>query len=215
MTSCSANDDNPIDIEGNVPCVGNVMGKEFGELTSAEVGWVIALDGKVYKNPDAATAAGTEAVAMLAYINDRIYYQSIFGQAIQLTCSEEMNWNEANEYVKSLPEIKHATWSLPSMDFWTNIVKGCAIDGDLKTVTEQKMTPINGFKTKFEATGAKWQNGWYWTMKQEGTDQAYLVSADIVGTQLPQLVIGNPAPKTYPYAVRACLWFGVTKKIQQ
>ena len=64
ISSCS-NDDNAVDIDGDVPNVGVATVKNFTELTTAEFGWVIATDGKAYLNSAAATAAGTQAVAFI------------------------------------------------------------------------------------------------------------------------------------------------------
>ena len=199
MTSCSK-EDNPVD---DVPSVGQTTVKELSVLTAAEIGWVIADDSKAYPNAAAARAAGAEPLAMLAYVGPFTTY----GLAIQLRFTCDVNWNEANQYVKNLPQINNAQWSLPTKEDWKNMVTACKVSGDLETVTETSMKPINGFKNKFEATGEAWENCWYWTKDEDGSDRAYLVSADIKNSPNPQLVVGNSEPKSYPYAARAVLKF--------
>jgi hypothetical protein len=177
--------------------------KELSELKTAEIGWVIADDSKAYPNADAARAAGAEPLAMFAYVGPLTTY----GVAIQLHFTSDVNWNEANQYVKNLPDIHGAQWQLPTKEEWKGMVTGCKVSEDLKTVTEMKMTPINGFKNKFEATGETWEDLWYWTNDEDGSDRAYLVSASIQNPSLTQLIFGNSEPKSYPYAARAVLWF--------
>lgn len=201
MTSCSK-EDNPVD---DVPSVGQTTVKELSVLTTEEIGWVIADDSKAYPNAAAARAAGAEPLAMMAYVGPLTTY----GLAIQLRFTCDVNWNEANQYVKNLPQINNAQWSLPTKEEWKNMVTACKVSEDLKTVTEMKMTPINGFKNKFEATGEAWEDLWYWTKDEDGSDRAYVVSASIQNPSLTQLRFGNSEPKSYPYAARAVLYFSL------
>ena len=205
MTSCSK-EDNPVVDNSDIPSVGVMTVKELDELTTAEIGWVIAADGKAYMNPAAATAAGTEALAMVAHIYDKNAVGPSASLAVQLSCSPEyMNWEDANKYVQSLPEVSTAAWVLPSQIDWKNMFQSCAIDGDLTTVTDQQMKPIEGFKAKIVATGMGWENGWYWTSTEDG-DRAGLVGPDILLPTTPYAHFSD-APKSYPYCVRACLQF--------
>ena len=186
-----------------MPSVGQTTVKELSELTTAEIGWVIADDSKAYPNAAAARDAGAEPLAMFAYAGPS------WGLAIQLSFISDVNWNEANQYVNNLPNIYHAQWFLPTKEEWKDMVTACKVSGDLETVTETSMKPINGFKNKFEATGGAWEDCWYWTKDEDGSDRAYLVSASIKYSPNPQLVIGNSEPKSYPYAARAVLWISL------
>ncbi len=204
MTSCSSDDDDPAG--GSVPNVGQgaVSVKEFGQLTKSDLGWVIGADSKAYANVAAAAASNTEALAVITIVNDDAG-QYVYAEALQLNCAQDLTWNEANEYVHGLPKIKNAAWTLLSVKQLKQMLSACAIEGDLTTTTEVKMSPISGFKSKYDATGSTWQNGWYWTSDVASSDQAYIVAADITGTFLPYALFGNPAPKNYPYSARGVL----------
>ena len=210
FTSCTA-EDNPVgNVPGDVPNVGATTVKELSELTTAEVGWVIAADGKAYMNSAAAKAANTEALAMFSCITESVD-GSHWGYAIQITDCPfmEVSWEEAKEYVKSLPEVEGANWYLPDVADWEEIFKGCAITGDATERTDNSMKPINGFRDKMLAACPGWQNAWYWTSAVEGSSNAW-----IVGFNLKTLYEGEDAsasfanePQSYPYSVRGLLIF--------
>jgi hypothetical protein len=133
MTSCTV-EDNPVVDTPDIPGgVGQTQVKEIRKLTTAEIGWVIAADSKAYPNAAAATDAGTEPLAMVASIKDSK------GLAIQLTLSEDINFDKAKEYVDNLPKLNGATWILPSLTDWQDIFAGCAVKGDATEFTNGKI----------------------------------------------------------------------------
>jgi len=203
MTSCTV-EDNPVVTPPDIPGgVGRAQVKEIGELTIAEIGWVIAADSKAYPNAAAATVAGTEPLAMVASI------KGSEGLAIQLTLSEDINYDAAKEYVRSLPKVKSASWGLPSLREWQDMFVGCAVKGDATEFTNGKMKPIDGFRDKFAATGITWVNRWFWTSDTEG-DRAVIVGTNIF--EFSTQAQTNTEPKSYPYWTRGCLYFSVTQK---
>ena len=203
MTSCTV-EDNPVVTPPDIPGgVGQTQGKEIRKLTTAEIGWVIAADSKAYPNAAAATAAGTEPLAMVASI------KGSKGLAIQLTLSEDINYDAAKEYVGSLPKVESASWDLPSQLDWQDMFVGCAVKGDATGFTNGKMKPIDGFRDKFAATGITWVNRWFWT--SDTVDNR----AVIVGTNIFEFSTQaqtNTEPKSYPYWTRGCLKFEVSQK---
>ena len=203
MTSCTV-EDNPVVDTPDIPGgVGQTQVKEIGELTTAEIGWVIAADSKAYPDAAAATDAGTDPLAMVASIKDSK------GLAIQLTLSEDINFDKAKEYVDNLPKLNGATWILPSLTDWQDIFAGCAVKGDATGFTNGKMKPIDGFRDKFAATGITWVNRWFWTSSTEG-DRAVIVGTNIF--EFSTQAQTNTEPKSYPYWTRGCLKFEVTQK---
>lgn len=203
MTSCTV-EDNPVVDTPDIPGgAGQTQAKEIGELTTAEIGWVIAADSKVYPTTAAATAAGTEPLAMVASIKDSK------GLAIQLTLSEDINYDKAKEYVESLPKVKSAYWDLPSRLDWQDIFAGCAVKGDATEFTNGIIKPIDGFRDKFAATGITWVNRWFWTSDTEG-NRAVIVGTNIFKFSTQAML--NTEPQSYPYWTRGCLKFEVTQK---
>ena len=199
LTSCSGDDDNPVD-NPEPPSVGQATVKELLNLTKEDIGWVIGTDGKAYMNVAAATSAGTEPLAMVAYIDN---YQAL---AIQITESpQEVSWEDANAYINSLPKFKHTVWELPSKWSWLYMLEGCAIEGDMTTVTAQKLQPIEGFQAKIAATGMGWQTNWYWTSTEVGKSATIMAIDILQGGEAPPYALINTAPKSYPYGVRGCL----------
>ena len=210
MTSCS-NDDNPVDLPGDEPSVGGATVKELSELTTAEIGWVIAADGKAYMNSAAATAAGTEALAMLGYFNEGLD-GSIWGRAIQITdCPLEVSWEDAKAYIKTLPKFEGASWFMPEVGDWEYLFRGCAIKGDAtERLNNNIMKPINGFRDKMLAACPGWQNYWYWTSTEEGSSNAWIVGPAIKYTEGHDAsALFNNESKSYEYAVRGFLYFWV------
>ena len=206
MTSCTV-EDNPVVDTPDIPGgVGQTQVKEIGELTTAEIGWVIAADSKAYPDAAAATDAGTDPLAMVASIKDSK------GLAIQLTLSEDINYDAAKEYVESLPKVESAYWILPSRLDWQDIFAGCAVKGDATEFTNGKIKPIDGFRDKFAATGITWVNRWFWTSDTDGnrTDRAVIVGTNIFEFSTQAML--NTEPKSYPYWTRGCLKFEVTQK---
>ena len=209
MTSCSANDDNPV-TPPNIPGgVGQAQVKELSELTTAEIGWVIAADSKAYPNAATAKETGTEPLAMVASI------KGTEGLAIQVTCSEDMSYDDAKKYIESLPKVQgHARWELPSLSDWVNMLAGCAVEGDATGFTGGKMEPVIGFRDKFAAAGLTWENRWFWTSTSDDQNSDLTV---IVGTNIfynwggtPQVLIST-ASKSLPYWTRGLLYFEVAQ----
>lgn len=210
FTSCTVEDTPVGDVPGDVPNVGGATVKALSELTKADVGWVIATDGKAYLNPAAATAAGTEAVAMFGCITESVD-GSHWGYAIQITDGPnmEVSWEEAKEYIKSLPKVEGANWYLPDVADWEAIFKGCAVTGDATERTGNSMKPINGFRDKMLAACPGWGNYWYWTSAVEGSSNAWIVSITLKTLHEGENASASFAnePQSYPYSVRGLLIF--------
>jgi hypothetical protein len=144
----------------------------------ANLGDFLGADGFIYANTAAATATGTTAVAMIAYLGNESDCTN--GLAIELSSSlESKKWddNEAKNYAESLTAVPGGTWRLPSKADWQNMFLACRKDGDASSATDD-MNPIAGFKEKIAATGISWISGLYWTASASGS-KAWYLSVDL------------------------------------
>lgn len=121
MTSCSSNDDNPV--EGDVPNVGQGTVKELKDLRSSDVGWVIGADGKAYSSGWQAMANHTETVAVLTYISitpdDVLHFLAIaFRDEKETIGGYTFNWQDAKARCEAKDKIAGCEWRLPSMKDW-------------------------------------------------------------------------------------------------
>lgn len=152
---------------GGVNCTGSVSGYPFTKnnyytatltLTppyyaamNSDIGKVIATDGNIYANKDAAEAAGTTAEAMIAYVG-RVEEVCEHGLAISLTDVYEFQATLAQaqgDYIfptwnSSSHAVTGATWHLPTIEEWQYMLWG-------KVITES--TSIASFQTLLEAVG--------------------------------------------------------------
>lgn len=140
------------------------------KATTEDIGKLIGADGNIYDDKAAAEAAGTTAVAMIAYVNGSN------GLAIQLnSIPVEKNWADAKTYAEGLntsTPIAGGTWRLPSKEDWQNMFLGCAVSGDVSA--SDSMNPIAGFKEKIAATGITWKSDAYWSSTPSGSSAWYV-----------------------------------------
>ena len=102
-------------------------GKAAAAATAEDQGKLIAANGKIYDTQDAATLAGTTAVAKIIYVGsstDNSTYTH--GLALALTDeSSEMQWSTAiiTCFAKNtLLAVTDASWMLPSMAQWNQMI---------------------------------------------------------------------------------------------
>ena len=176
--------------------------KAAKDATAEDMGKVIGADGNIYDDADAATAANTTAVAMIAYVGNGSDCTN--GLAIQLNASpESMNWNDAKTYASGLTAVPGGTWRLPSKADWQNMFLGCAKSGDASSASDM-MNPIAGFKEKIAATGTTWQTDGYWSSTPSGSD-AWSVGVFLAGSYARADFYEDDS--SYPFSVLGCLAF--------
>ena len=102
-------------------------GKAAAAATAEDQGKLIAANGKIYDTQDAATLAGTTAVAKIIYVGsstDNSTYTH--GLALALTDeSSKMQWSTAiiTCFAKNtLFAVTDASWMLPSMAQWNQMI---------------------------------------------------------------------------------------------
>ena len=182
--------------------------------TAEDIGKVIGADGKIYANAAAAIAAGTTAVAMIAYVGSDL--NCAHGLAIQLNSKPaERDWGGAKTYAAGLTKVIGGTWRLPSNADWQNMFLACRKDGDASGTLDDmnpqisnSMYPIIGFKEKILATGISWMSAYYWSSTDVGGDsgEAWIVGLHLVGYDKPDASFCGDG-KQRSHRVLACLAF--------
>ena len=171
--------------------------------TASDLGKVLCTDGSIYENVSAATTAGKEAVAMIAYVDET----NKNGLALALTDEDGMTWDNSSpsNKGKTAPEICSAlntskavtggTWKLPSQDEWKQMFS--ANGGNEESYT--------GLKTAIGNAGgtALVEGDDYWSSSEVDDWDAWLVN----------LADGNASwdtyGKHYSRCIRACLAFDI------
>ena len=165
--------------------------KPLSAAASGDEGKLAGQDGKIYATAEAATAAGTTAVAKIIYVGsstgDATYTH---GLALALTDESQSNWDDAVSACSGKNTslaVSNASWMLPSQDQWNTMISAAGTYDTLR----------DGFSS---ITGASnLLNAIYWS-SSGGSSNKYAISFN-VGTW-------NTPAKTINYLnVRACLAF--------
>ena len=148
--------------------------KAAAEATAEDKGKVIGIDGKIYTDVAAATAAGTTAVAKIAYIGATGHGTYNHGLALALTdettdetwkWGTRLAWQEAINLCSakntSTP-VTGATWLLASKDQWDYML-GANGAGSYTALRD-------GFSS---VGGSNMQSGLYWSSTEHGSDEAW------------------------------------------
>ena len=176
--------------------------------TASDLGKVLCTDGSIYENVSAATTAGKEAAAVIAYVDET----NKNGLALALTDEEGIyTWDNSapSNNGKTAPEICSAlntskavtggTWKLPSQDEWKQMFS--ANGGNEGSYT--------GLNTAIGNAGgtALLESEDYWSSSEVDEGYAWLV----------HLADGNASwsdeGKHYSRQVRACLAFDIASPI--
>ena len=100
--------------------------KALSKANSNDIGKLAGLDGKIYADADDATAAGTTAVAKIAYVGyDTGNYTYTHGLALALTDESSSNWSTANTTCQdknTSTAVDGARWWLPSDNQWETMI---------------------------------------------------------------------------------------------
>lgn len=162
--------------------------------TAEDKGKVIGADGNIYADAAAATAAGTTAEAMIAYVGNE-FWLCIHGLAISLTDAYEYNTTFAQatgDYIiptwAAAHPVPYGAWRLPSNKDWQLMMWGYFAD-------YPEPSPVGAMKAAIT-------DGYYWTSVPVGEDNARAVYYD--GTTYASMQI---LAQTGSWHVRACLAF--------
>lgn len=163
-----------------VPMYPMTYPQDLDKVDAKYIGSVVGQNGKVYPDAAAATAAGTTAVAMIAYVSDK-------GHSLAVALADEigtMNQEAAGTACTGKAAVTGGTWRLPNVLDWKNMLIGCG-NGASSSDTEMNYTCFNA---KLATVGTALQNVWYWTSIEgscvgfDGTDADFTKSDESSGT---------------------------------
>ena len=160
--------------------------------TAEDKGKIVGQDGNIYDTKAAATAAGTQAVAMIAYVGNGE------GLALALTDEGGMTWSTAKSTCEGKTAVSGAVWLLPSQEQWKAMFK--ANGGN-----EAKCDGLNAALAT--AGDELTKTASYWSSTPYDGNRAWLVS--LVDA------IWRYNYMDYYFRVRACLSFTATRVLAE
>ena len=168
----------------------------LAEATSEDIGKIAGADGNIYDTKAAAEAAGTTAVAMIAYVgSDTGNDTYTHGMALALSDEGEMNWSNAKSTCEGKSAVSGAAWLLPSRNQWKAMFKANGGNEGSYTGLNTAVATAGGDSSKLQ------KNERYWSSSEQGSNFAWV------------LVLGEDnagwdgAPEDLGHHVRACLAF--------
>ena len=169
-----------------------VAAKKLDGATAEDKGKIVGQDGNIYDTKDAAEAAGTQAVAMIAYVGNGE------GLALALTDEGGMTWSTAKSTCEGKTAVSGAVWLLPSQEQWKAMFK--ANGGN-----EAKCDGLNAALAT--AGDELTKTASYWSSTPYDGNRAWLV----------RLVdaIWSYDDMDYSFRVRACLSFTATRVLAE
>lgn len=94
-------------------------------VTAEDLGKIAGADGKIYDTKAAAEAAGTTAVAMIAYVGSETG-DDTYTHGLAIALANEagtMNWLTAKSTCEGKSAVTNAAWQLPSQNQWKAMFK--------------------------------------------------------------------------------------------
>jgi hypothetical protein len=160
------------------------------------LGKIAGADGNIYDTKAAAEAAGTTAVAMIAYVGSSTEHATYtHGMALALSDEGEMNWSNAKSTCEGKSAVSGAAWLLPSRNQWKAMFKANGGNEGSYTGLNTAVATAGGDSSKLQ------KNERYWSSSEQGSNFAWV------------LVLGEDnagwdgAPEDLGHHVRACLAF--------
>ena len=176
--------------------VKKAAARPLAEAVAADLGKIAGADGNIYDTKAAAEAAGTTAVAMIAYVGSETGHATYtHGLAIALADEGSMNWSTAESSCEGKSAVTNAAWLMPSQNQWKAMFKAF---GD----NDASYSGLNTAITTAGGDDSKLQVGKYWTSTLFYGGTAYNVDLGSNGNASPGL-----ESMDYSYQVRACLAF--------
>ena len=170
--------------------------KPLANATAEDLGKIAGADGNIYDTKAAAEAAGTTAVAMIAYVgSDTGNDTYTHGMALALSDEGEMNWSNAKSTCEGKSAVSGAAWLLPSRNQWKAMFKANGGNEGSYTGLNTAVATAGGDSSKLQ------KNERYWSSSEQGSNFAWV------------LVLGEDnagwdgAPEDLGHHVRACLAF--------
>ena len=129
--------------------------RPLAEATAEDLGKIVGADGNIYDTQQAASNAGTTAVAMIAYVGNATGHTTYtYGLAIALSDEGSKVWSTAKSTCEGKTAITDAAWLLPSKDQWETMFSA---NGSNNASCTGLNTAISN------AGGTALVAGYYWT----------------------------------------------------
>jgi hypothetical protein len=139
--------------------------KTLANATAEDIGRIVGADGRIYDTKDAAEAAGTQAVAMIAYVDA----DDNNGLAIALSDEGSMNWSTAQSTCEGKTAVSGAAWMLPSLSQWKAMFKAFGGNEGKYTGLNTALAAAGGDSSKLQMSGD------YWSSSPDAGDYAWYV----------------------------------------
>ena len=172
--------------------------RTLAEATAEDLGKIAGADGNIYDSKDAATTAGTTAVAMIAYVGSSTDHDTYtHGLAIALAEESNSNWSTAKSTCEGKSAVTNAAWLLPSQNQWKAMFKAFGNND----------TSYSGLNSAIgTAGGTALQDGdeddcWYWSSSEGDGGNAWYVKV------YDGYADWDVVTKSLANRVRACLAF--------
>ena len=171
--------------------------KTLANATAEDIGRIVGADGRIYDTKAAAEAAGTQAVAMIAYFDT----ENNNGMAIALSDEDSMNWSTAKSTCEGKTAVSGAAWLLPSQGQWKAMFKAFGGNEEKYTGLNTALAAAGGDSSKLPMFGS------YWTSSPDAGDYAWYVYLD------DGVVSWGHGLRFNNQRVRACLVFEVSGSV--
>ena len=192
-----------VTIKYNVKRVTTTMAalRPLAEATTSDLGKIAGADGYIYGTKAVAEAAGTQAVAMIAYVGsetDNATYKH--GLAIALSDEGTMNWSDAKsacEAKNTSTPVANASWLLPSQNQWKTMFRANGGNEDSFAGLDTALAAAGGDSSKLNSDIL--YSDFYWSSTENGSSNAWYY--------VFRFGYWNYSSKGSHYYVRACLVF--------
>jgi len=173
--------------------------RPLAEATTDDLGKIAGADGYIYDTKAAAKVAGTQAVAMIAYVGSKTdNFAHKYGFAIALSDEGEiMDWSTAKSTCEGKASVSDAEWMLPSQEQWKAMFNAFGGNEGSYTGLNTALAIAGGDSSKLQEGGGR-----YWSSQPDGNDNAWRVVLEDGGAYWYNLYVN------YKLHVRACLVFG-------
>ena len=155
--------------------------KLMASATAEDVGKVIDADGVLYANVAEAKAAGTTAVAMIAYVGSGTDHATYtHGLAIALADENSSDWSTAKSTCEGKSAVTNAAWMLPSQKQWKAMFSAnggseASCEGLNKAISDAGGTALQNRSNYWTSTPHDGGNAWYVRLFDNHTTWEYIM----------------------------------------
>lgn len=155
-------------------------------VTSADVGKVVCTDGSIYATVAEAEADSKTPAGMIAFVDMdyetglaiALHDEREYNEQYDYYYSSYLNWTDASAAAGAhSPAVPGATWKLPTIDEWRNMLVGCGatieyVNDNTTTYAEINNTLYNAGastldESYFSSYDSNWYGGQYWSSTVE------------------------------------------------